>query len=76
VKAERLSWWRRRLEEPSKRRPERRGTSAVRLIPAVAVATPARVSAPVVVRLSEGVEIEMTDTAAVPATVPATVARG
>jgi len=64
VNVQRLSWWRKRLEERGRavahRRKER--PAAVSFIPAVVSVSGVRV----VVRLPRGVEVEVGDTAAVP----------
>jgi hypothetical protein len=57
LNAERLRWWHKRLGN------EQKGHAAVAFIPAVVDTT---TSAPVMVRLPRGIEVEATDLAAVP----------
>ena len=66
VNVQRLSWWRKQLEERGRAggRRRKRRAAGVSFVPAVLSASP-----PVVVlRLPRGVEIEVADAAAVPAT--------
>ena len=65
VNVQRLSWWRKQLEERGHagRRRRKRGASAVSFIPAVVSASPAAA----VLRLPRGVEVEVANAAAVPA---------
>ena len=65
VNVQRLSWWRKQLEERGRAggRRQKRRAAGVSFVPAVLSASP-----PVVVlRLPRGVEIEVADAAAVPA---------
>jgi transposase-like protein len=65
VNVQRLSWWRKQLEERGHAgaRRERERPAALSFIPAVVSGSTVRV----VVRLPRGVEVEAADTAAVPA---------
>ena len=65
INVQRLSWWRKRLEERGRAgaRREKEQPAAVSFIPAVMSGSLVRV----VVRLPRGVEVEAADTAAVPA---------